>query len=93
MLTSKPNLLAFQLAPGVVYAAETAEQACRLANDECFDEYNPADARQLREDELSTVVRLLGEPSEPDAATTVRAELEYRRRIGRAGVICGQLIE
>ena len=91
--TRNPNLQAFQLAPGVVYAAETAEQACSLANDQCFEEYDPANARQLREDELSTVVRQVGEPTDPDATTTLRAELQWRRSVGWPGMLSMDEVE
>ena len=88
-LQPNPALQAFELRPGVVYAAETAEEAVRIANDELFDEVDLADARQLADDELDARVYLRDGPDDDDPYTTLRHELDYRRRIGLAGALCG----
>lgn len=87
VLVPNPRLQAYELAPGVVYAAETAEQACRIASDEQFDEFDPAHARQLRDDELHIAVQVIGEPSAEPIATTLLAELVWRRSVGWPGVL------
>jgi hypothetical protein len=86
-LVPNPRLQAFELAPGVVYAAESAEHACRIANDESFDEFDPAHARQLRDDELNVAVQVIGEPTAEPTTTTLRAELVWRRSVGWPGVL------
>lgn len=88
-LQPNPALQAYQLRPGVVYAAETAEEAVRIANDELFDEVDLADARQLADHELDARVFLRDSPDDDDPYTTLRHELAFRRRIGRAGALCG----
>ncbi len=80
-----PALQAFELRPGVVYAAESAEEAVRIANDELFDEVDLADARPLADHELDVQVFAGGNS---DYWSTLRFELEYRRRVGRPGVLC-----
>jgi len=87
VLVPNPQLQAFELAPGVVYAAETAEQACRIASDELFDEFDPAHARQLRDDELHIAVQVIGEPTAEPINTTLWAELVWRRSVGWPGVL------
>lgn len=87
VLVPNPRLQAFELAPGVVYAAETAEQACRVASDEQFDEFDPARARQLHEDELHIAVQVIGEPTAEPITTTLLAELAWRRSVGWPGVL------
>lgn len=86
----KPHLMAFEVLPGVIYAAESAQQALDLYNDTAEEETDDiASVRQLEDHELDAVVQLVGEPTDPDACSTLREELELRREWGTSGPLCG----
>lgn len=58
-----------------VWAAGSAQQAAEIAKEWTGEDHDPADARELTDEELDAEVLCVGEPSDPNATTTLRAEL------------------
>jgi hypothetical protein len=70
-----------------VWAGVTARCAAQAAAAQTGEAYDPDEAEELDDAELDAEVVFDGEPSDPDARSTLRAELE---RMTEPGFLAGR---